>query len=140
MNNEIQIFNHEEFGEVRTIEIDGKIYFVGIDVAKALGYKDPSSAVSRKVHKDDKLKLMLPHCQNSKVLSKTTVIDESGVYSLVLASKVPSARKFQRWVTKEVLPTIRKTGTYLENFVDKQKNMWYNITVSRTIDSRSTNS
>ena len=112
---EIQIFNHEEFGEIRTIEIDGEIYFVGTDVAKALGYKDPSSAVSKRVRSKHKKQMMIPHFQNGKVLSKTTIIDESGLYSLVLASKCKGAEPFQEWVTSEVLPAIRKTGSYNPN-------------------------
>lgn len=112
--NEIQIFNHEEFGEIRTIEIDGQIYFVGVDVAKALGYKSYRNAVNKKVDEDDKLCVPILDTQTNQE-RLTTIINESGLYSLVLASKLPGAKKFKRWVTAEVLPTIRKTGSYNPN-------------------------
>ena len=112
--NEIQIFNHEEFGEIRTIEIEGQIYFVGVDVAKALGYKSYRNAVNKKVDEDDKLCVPILDTQTNQE-RLTTIINESGLYSLVLASKLPGAKKFKRWVTAEVLPTIRKTGSYNPN-------------------------
>ena len=107
--NEIQIFNNEEFGEIRTIEIDGEVYFVGTDVAKALGYKDPYKALKQHVDKEDWVKCPL---LSNGGYQQTKVINESGLYSLVLASKIKGAKKFKRWVTAEVLPTIRKTGGY----------------------------
>ena len=116
MENNIQLFEHEEFGQIRTIEIDGEIYFVGIDVAKALGYKNPRDAVYKKVRNRHKRMIAIDRMQNgdgSKI--STTIIDESGFYSLVLASKLKSAEEFQEWVTSEVLPTIRKTGSYNPN-------------------------
>lgn len=90
--NEIQIFNHEEFGEIRTIEIEGQIYFVGVDVAKALGYKSYRNAVNKKVDEDDKLCVPILDTQTNQE-RLTTIINESGLYSLVLASKLPSAKK-----------------------------------------------
>ncbi|MDE6777124.1 MAG: hypothetical protein K2J25_04220, partial [Oscillospiraceae bacterium] len=123
--NEIQIFNHEEFGEVRTVEIDGQVYFVGVDVARALHYKDPSKALRQHVDKEDKKLLSLEFCKKFLIgrfslLEKfpnrgLNVVNESGLYSLVLASKLPSSKKFKHWVTSEVLPAIRKTGAYNPN-------------------------
>lgn len=112
--NEIQIFNHEEFGEIRTIEIEGQIYFVGVDVAKALGYSNTRDALKNHVDKDDVVK-RYPIIDKLGRIQKINIINESGLYSLVLASKLPGAKKFKRWVTAEVLPTIRKTGSYNPN-------------------------
>lgn len=105
--NELQIFNSEEFGEVRTIEIDGKPYFVGTDVAKALGYSNPRKAI-------------LDHCKGvtkrdtptSSGVQSMSYINEGDLYRLIMKSKLPSAEKFEAWVMDEVLPTIRKTGSY----------------------------
>lgn len=108
--NELMTFNNPEFGEIRTVEVDGEPWLVGRDVAAALGYSDPSSAVSKNVDDDDKTTLLLEQ-DGSNYKSKTTLINESGLYSLVLSSKLPGAKKFRRWVTAEVLPSIRKTGT-----------------------------
>lgn len=107
--NEIQIFNNEEFGSVRTIVIDDAPWFVGKDVAEALGYSDSFGALKKHVDADDR-----QNCQNDSFESPRgmTVINESGVYSLVFGSKLESARRFKKWVTSEVLPTIRKTGSY----------------------------
>ena len=124
--NEIQVFNHEEFGEIRTIEIDGQIYLVGTDVARALGYKDPSRALRQHVDTEDKqLFNTRANCPSNTVIFRDgisgrgnpniTIINESGLYSLVLASKLQGAKKFKHWVTSEVLPTIRKTGSYNPN-------------------------
>lgn len=107
--NELQIFNNAEFGEIRTVEIDGEPYFVGKDVAEALGYEEPRSAVSKKVDTEDR---GVAKMETPSGTQEMTVINESGLYALVLSSKLPSAKKFKRWVTSEVLPTIRKTGGY----------------------------
>lgn len=134
MNNEIQIFNHEEFGEIRTIEIDGQVYFVGLDVAKALGYKNPRSALNNRVDEEDKTVIPKKILKEFLSISEKylenipnrglTVINESGYYSLVLARQInkkdnseisQKIKRFQRWVTNEVLPTLRKTGTYSMN-------------------------
>ena len=110
--NEIQIFNHPEFGEVRTVEIDGQVYFVGVDVAKALEYAKPRNAIKKYVEKEDALKWGIP---SNGGIQQTTIINESGLYSLVLASRLPKVRKFKHWVTSEVIPSIRKTGSYNPN-------------------------
>ncbi|HFD1595592.1 prophage antirepressor [Enterococcus faecium] len=105
-----QIFNFEQH-EVRTVLVNDEPYFVGKDVAEILGYSDSSSAVSKNVDNEDRTTLLLEQA-GSNYKSKTTIINESGLYSLILKSKLPNAKKFKRWVTSEVLPTIRKTGSY----------------------------
>lgn len=104
--NELQIFNSGEFGEIRTIEIDGKPYFVGADVAKALGYNNPRDAVSR--HCKGVVKHDTP---TSSGIQSMSYINEGDLYRLIMKSKLPSAEKFESWVMDEVLPTIRKTGS-----------------------------
>lgn len=108
MNN-LKIFSNEEFGEIRTVTIDGEPWFVGKDVATALGYADTFGALKKHVETDDK-----QNCQNSSFESPRgmTIINESGLYSLILSSKLESAKKFKHWVTSEVLPSIRKHGMY----------------------------
>jgi len=107
--NDIQIFNNPEFGEIRTVEVGGEPWFVGKDVAEALGYKNPQESIRTHVDDDDKgvSEILTPGGRQ-----KAPVINESGMYSLVLSSKLPTAKKFKRWVTSEVLPAIRKHGTY----------------------------
>lgn len=112
--NEVKVFESPEFGRIRIVEIEGAPWLVGKDVALALDYKDPSGAVSKNVDLDDKTTLLLEQ-DGSNYKSTTTLINESGLYSLVLASKLPKAKKFKRWVTSEVLPSIRKTGGYVAN-------------------------
>ena len=112
MENAIKIFENEEFGSVRTMEINGEPYFVGKDVAEILGYANTSKALIDHVDDEDKL--------NNETLSSLGqrggwLINESGLYSLILSSKLPTAKKFKRWVTSEILPSIRKTGGYLAN-------------------------
>ena len=107
--NEIQIFDFHNF-KVRTILIDNEPYFVGKDIATVLGYKDTINALKAHVDKDDKLGWQIT---TSGQRRKVTVINESGLYSLILSSKLPSAKEFKRWVTHEVLPAIRKHGAYL---------------------------
>lgn len=107
--NELKIFNNPEFGEIRTIDINGEPWLVGKDVVAALGYQNPSKALADHVDQEDKL--------NNESLSSLGqrggwLINESGLYSLVLSSKLPGAKKFRRWVTSEVLPSIRQTGGY----------------------------
>ena len=109
--NGIQIFENPEFGKVRTVEMDGKAYFVGKDVAEALGYSKPLNALSVHVEKDDSLKQGLTDSLGRK--QETILINESGLYSLILSSKLPSAKRFKRWVTSEVLPSIRRSGGYI---------------------------
>ena len=113
MNNELINFHHEMFGDIRAIEKDGEPWFVGKDVAEALGYSNASKAVMVHVDEEDKQKVMLKaDSQNGNVVTATTLINESGLYSLVLSSKLPSAKKFKHWVTAEVLPSIRRHGAY----------------------------
>lgn len=110
MKNEIVIFKNDEFGSVRTIEVNGEPYFVGKDVAEILGYSDPQKALKMHVDDDDKLtRQIVVSGQNRNMY----IINESGLYSLILSSKLPSAKRFKRWVTSEVLPAIRKTGSYI---------------------------
>lgn len=111
--NEMQIFNNPEFGEVRTVDANGEPWFVGKDVAQALGYANASKAVMDHVDDEDKRfeMLMVSDSRNGNLV-KTALINESGLYSLVLSSKLPGAKRFKRWVTSEVLPSIRKTGGY----------------------------
>ena len=110
---ELQIFNNPEFGEVRTTVIDGEPWLIGKDVAAALGYSNASKAVMMHVDSEDKRKEMLEaDSQNGNVVTATMLINESGLYSLVLSSKLPTAKAFKRWITHEVIPAIRKTGGY----------------------------
>ena len=109
--NELQIFNSNEFGQIRTVTINNEPWFVGKDVATALGYADPSSAVSKNVDAEDKTTLLLEQ-DGSNYKSKTTIISESGLYALIFGSKLESAKRFKHWVPSEVLPSIRKHGVY----------------------------
>lgn len=110
MNN-LQIFNNQQFGQIRVVDVNTTPYFVGRDVAFALGYAKPENAISQHVDKEDTLKRGIP--DNQGFIQTTTLINESGVYSLVFGSKLPSAKQFKRWVTSEVLPSVRKHGAYL---------------------------
>ena len=110
--NELQIFSNEEFGEVRSIVIDDEPWFVGKDVAKALGYTDLNHSILDHVDEEDRRKEMIFDGKQNK---ETTIINESGMYSLILSSKLPSAKRFKHWVTSEVLPSIRKNGGYINN-------------------------
>ena len=107
--NKLEIFRNEEFGTVRTLTIDEKPYFVGKDVAEILGYVETAKAIREHVDEDDKGVSVLDTPGGKQ---KMTIINESGLYSLILSSKLPNAKKFKRWVTSEVLPAIRKTGSY----------------------------
>ena len=109
MANEVQIFENAEFGKVRTIVKDGEPYFVGKDVADILGYADTDQAIRKHVDEEDKLTRRFNGSGQNREM---TIINESGLYSLILSSKLPAAKKFKRWVTSEVLPSIRKTGSY----------------------------
>ena len=113
MSKQIKIFENEEFGQVRVLEINGEAWLVGKDVAEALGYSNSSKAVNVHVDDEDKILEMIAHSQNGNMVkTQTALINESGLYSLILSSKLPTAKKFKRWVTSEVLPSIRKTGSY----------------------------
>lgn len=107
--NELRIFNNADFGDVRTVEKDENIWFVGKDVAEALGYARTADAVKAHIDADDKGVCVLPTPGGRQ---ETTIINESGLYSLVLSSKLPKAKAFKRWITSEVIPSIRKTGSY----------------------------
>lgn len=104
------LFNNEEFGEIRTLLIEGEPWFVGNDIAAVLGYSRPVDAIRKRVEDEDKgvAKLATPGGQQDY-----TIINESGLYSLILTSKLPTAKKFKRWVTSEVIPSIRKYGAYM---------------------------
>lgn len=107
--NDIKVFENDAFGSVRTMDMEGEVWFVGKDVAEILGYTNPSKALADHVDEEDKL--------NNESLSSLGqrggwLINESGLYSLVLSSKLPTAKQFKRWITKEVIPNIRKTGGY----------------------------
>ncbi len=115
-----QIFNHEQFGEIRGVMIDGVPYFVGKDVALALGYENGSRDVNRHVDAEDRLKYQIG---TSGQMREMTLINESGLYSLILSSKLPKAKEFKHWVTSEVLPSIRKTGKYEINSAPSTKNL-----------------
>jgi len=133
--NDLTTFSNPEFGQVRTVEINGTPWLVGKDVAVALGYKNPGKAIIAHVDEEDKRLVVLPQradAQNRDVpqetdsqngnaspASKTALINESGLYSLILSSKMPKAKAFKHWVTSEVLPAIHKTGAY-ESFQAKQ--------------------
>ena len=111
--NKLMIFNNPEFGEIRTVEVNGEPWLVGKDVARALGYANPRKALDDHVDLEDKLQGDGVTIRDSMGREQhPTLINESGLYSLVLSSKLPGAKKFRRWVTSEVLPSIRKTGGY----------------------------
>lgn len=107
--NELQIFQNKEFGNVRVIEIDGEPWFVGKDVAEALGYQNTRDALNKHIDAEDK---GVAKCDTLGGKQDLAIINESGMYSLILSSKLPSAKQFKHWVTVEVLPAIRKTGSY----------------------------
>jgi hypothetical protein len=109
MANELQVFENPEFGMVRTIIKDGEPYFVGKDVASILGYTAERNAIAAHVDEEDKLTHRFSASGQNREM---TIINESGLYSLILSSKLSAAKKFKRWVTSEVLPSIRKTGSY----------------------------
>ncbi len=116
--NKVTLFTNEELGSVRALEIDGEPYFVGKDVAVALGYKEPQKAVRERVAPEDRgvSKMDTPGGKQ-----EMAIINESGLYSLILSSKLPKAKEFKHWITAEVLPVIRKTGGYVNDtkqFVD----------------------
>lgn len=111
---ELQIFNFEKL-PVRTIEVENEPYFVGADVIKILDYKNGSRDLRRHVDEEDRIIQAIPQYQNGTLVSNTTLINESGLYSLIFSSKLESAKRFKRWVTSEVLPQLRRTGTYSAN-------------------------
>lgn len=112
VRNEVQVFNSERFGDLRMVEIDNEPWFVGKDVAEALGYAKARNAISAHVDLEDKMDAPIQGTLGG--VQKMTVINESGVYALIFGSKLPDAKSFKHWVTSEVLPTIRKTGGYVQ--------------------------
>lgn len=113
MNTDLTVFNHEKFGPIRTMTDErGETFFVGKDVAMALGYKNSSNALQVHVDAEDKTSYLI-QVSGSNYKAKTLFINESGLYSLILSSKLPQAKAFKRWVTSEVLPQIRQTGGYI---------------------------
>lgn len=110
--NELKVFNNPEFGQVRTFDKGGEPWFVGKDVADILGYQNGSRDINRHVDDEDRCKNMV---SDGTQLKETILINESGLYSLILSSKLPTAKKFKHWVTAEILPAIRKTGGYIAN-------------------------
>ena len=109
MENKVQIFSNADFGQLRTVEVNGEIYFVGKDVAEILKYARPADAIAAHVDAEDKLTRQFTDSGQAREM---LIINESGLYSLILSSKLPAAKKFKRWVTSEVLPSIRKYGGY----------------------------
>ena len=118
--NQLEIFKNREFGEIRTVPIDGEPWFIGKDVAEALGYgkgKSLNNAVATHVDEEDKgvTEMMTPGGKQNLI-----IINESGLYSLILSSKLPNAKKFKHWVTSEVLPQIRRTGSYQKRLTPEE--------------------
>lgn len=108
--NKLTVFNNQEFGEIRTLSINNEPWFVGKDVATILGYAKPTDAVRKRVDEEDR---GISKIETPSGTQDMTIINESGLYSLILSSKLPNAKKFKRWVTSEVLPQIRRTGGYI---------------------------
>lgn len=128
--NDLQVFTNKRLGKVRVMQVKGQPYFVGKDIAEALGYSNASKAIMAHVHNDDKVYKMIDiaDSQNGNVpkgKTKTALINESGMYALIFGSKLEKAKEFKHWVTSEVLPSIRKTGGYNanQNDVYKQKRL-----------------
>lgn len=117
--NKLKIFENAEFGQIRTVQLNNETYFVGKDVAEALGYANPKNAVPKHVADEDKLSTQIEYAGQRR---EVTVINESGLYALIFGSKLESAKRFKHWVTSEVLPTIRTTGQYqMENLSTEMK-------------------
>lgn len=119
MKKEIEVFKNEKFGEIRTVEINDEIWFVGKDVAAALGYSDVNKAIA--MHVDEEDKKLNDKTSPSFGQRGAALINESGLYLLILSSKLESAKEFKHWITSEVLPSIRKTGSYsVSHMSDKE--------------------
>lgn len=114
---ELQIFNSEEFGDIRTMNIDGEPWFVGKDVAESLGYKNTRQALSTNVMDEDR---GVHSVDTPSGAQQMTIINESGLYALIFGSKLESAKRFKHWVTSEVLPSIRRTGSYQKSLTPEQ--------------------
>lgn len=136
--NELQIFNSEEFGEIRTVTIDGEPWFVGKDVAEILGYSNTRKALADHVDEEDKMDGVTIRDSIGRE-QNPVCINESGLYSLILSSKMPNAKKFKHWVTSEVLPAIRKTGSYqMQNLSTEMKAILMHDEKIMKIDQRVT--
>lgn len=139
MNNLVQnleVFENEEFGPVRATTINNEPWFVGKDIASILGYANTSDALKKHVDKEDK---GVAKCDTLGGKQTLTVINESGLYSLILSSKLPNAKKFKRWVTSDVLPSIRKTGGYIphdENMSDDEIMARALLVAQKTIEEK----
>ena len=135
--NELKIFENEEFGEIRTVSIDSEPWFVGKDIAEALGYVKARNAIATHVEEDDKKDA--PIQGDLGGIQSMTVINESGLYSLILGSKLESAKRFKHWVTSEVLPSIRQNGGYIagqENLSDEELMAKALLVAQNTIDKK----
>lgn len=136
MNN-LKIFENQEFGKVRVVIMGNEPWFVGKDIAEILKYKEPHKAIVRHIEEDDRMKH--PIIDSLGREQETWLINESGIYSLILSSEIPEAKKFKKWITSEVLPTIRKTGGYVANedvfiatylpYADEQTKMLFKSTL-----------
>lgn len=115
---DILMFKNEKFGEIRTMEINGVVWFIGKDVAMALGYSNPRDAIAKHVDDEDK---GVAKCDTPGGTQELSVINESGLYSLILSSKLETSKQFKHWVTSEVLPSIRKTGSYSISSMSKEE-------------------
>ena len=131
MNQQLQVFNHEQFGDVRIIEEDGRVLFCGKDVAKALGYTNPQKAI--RDHCRYRTNRSVPHPQSLGKLLDIVFIPEGDVYRLITHSKLPAAERFEKWVFDEVLPTIRKTGGYGQQINLEQLTQIIAMTVQATV-------
>ncbi|EGT2197677.1 TPA: phage repressor protein [Clostridioides difficile] len=117
MMNNLQIFKNEDFGEIRTVDIDNEIWFVGKDIAEALGYSNTREALKTHIDNDDIAEVVIHDGSQNRNMKIT---NESGLYSLIFGSKLETAKNFKNWVTKEVLPAIRQHGAYITNNADPQ--------------------
>ena len=133
MNNSIQVFNNPAFGSVRMVMKNREPWFVGKDVADVLKYQNGSRDINRHVDEDDRTKIMMFDGNQNK---ETIIINESGLYSLILSSKLPQAKAFKRWVTSEVLPAIRKYGSYGTALKEKEVEAKLNNSRARLNNSR----
>lgn len=115
--NELHIFENAEFGQIRTVQVNNETYFVGKDVADILGYQNGSRDINAHVDDEDRLKYQI---STAGQMREQTIINESGLYALIFGSKLDSAKRFKRWVTSEVLPSIRKTGAYQKQSIPEQ--------------------
>lgn len=110
MKNQMQVFENQEFGKVRVIEKDGQPWFVGMDITKKLGYRNSRDTISKHVDDEDK---GVANCDTLRGKQNLTIINESGLYSLILTSKLPAAKTFKHWVTSEILPSVKRHGAYI---------------------------